>query len=80
MHRFVCTKKTKTVKLVYVAPPLSMKHLMSKSKDWMAQNQNNVSEWIDMSLTQSLFCACLKPGTGFSMSYALVFFVFSELR
>jgi hypothetical protein len=37
--------------------------------------------WIPWtSLTQSLFCACLKPETGFSMSYALVFFVFSELR
>ena len=29
----------------------STKHsaLMSKSKDWLAQNQNNVSEWHDMS-------------------------------
>ena len=41
--------KNQTVKLLYVAPPLSMQHLMSKNKDWMAQDQNNVSEWIDMS-------------------------------
>jgi hypothetical protein len=26
------------------------------------------------------FCACPKPGLKFSMSYVVVFFVFSELR
>ena len=31
---------------------LSTKHaaLTSKSKDWLARNQNNVSEWSDMSI------------------------------
>jgi hypothetical protein len=30
--------------------------------------------------TLSHFCACSKPGPGFSMSYVMVFFVFSEWR
>ena len=36
---------------------LSAKHaaLRSKSKDWLAQNQNNVSEWGDMSTRRLLF-------------------------
>jgi hypothetical protein len=35
----------------------SAKHaaLRSKSKDWLAQNQNNVSEWSDMSTRRLLF-------------------------
>jgi hypothetical protein len=36
---------------------LSAKHaaLRSKSKDWLARNQNNVSEWGDMSIRRLLF-------------------------
>jgi hypothetical protein len=30
-----------------VASPLSTQH---KEKDWLAQNQDNVSEWDDMSI------------------------------
>ena len=35
----------------------STKHaaLRSKSKDWLARNQNNVSEWNDMSTHRLLF-------------------------
>jgi hypothetical protein len=35
----------------------SAKHaaLRSKSKDWLAQKQNNVSEWSDMSTRRLLF-------------------------
>jgi hypothetical protein len=35
----------------------SAKHaaLRRKSKDWLAQNQNNVSEWSDMSTCRLLF-------------------------
>ena len=35
----------------------SAKHaaLRRKSKDWMARNQNNVSEWSDMSISGLLF-------------------------
>ena len=35
----------------------SVKHvaLRSKNKDYLARNQNNVSEWIDMSVRE-LFC------------------------
>jgi hypothetical protein len=35
----------------------SVKHaaLRSKRKDWLAQNQNNVSEWSDMSTCELLF-------------------------
>ena len=29
--------------------------LMSKNKDWLAQNQDNVSEWSDMSTLRLLF-------------------------
>jgi hypothetical protein len=29
--------------------------LRRKSKDWLAQNQNNVSEWSDMSICELLF-------------------------
>ncbi len=29
--------------------------LRRKSKDWLAQNQNNVSEWSDMSIRRLLF-------------------------
>ena len=29
--------------------------LRSKSKDWLARNQNNVSEWSDMSTRRLLF-------------------------
>jgi len=45
--------KPRTIKLVLL---LSTKHaeLRSKSKDWLAQNQN-VSEWNDMSTRSLLF-------------------------
>jgi hypothetical protein len=39
-----------TVKLVFVASPLS-----TNSKDWLARNRNNVSEWSDMSTRGLLF-------------------------
>jgi len=45
-------------KLVFVASPLgTAKHaaLRSSSKDWLALNQDNVSEWGDMSTTGLLF-------------------------
>ena len=47
--------KSKTIKLVFVASPLSMLHLRRKSKDWSARNQNNVSEWSNMSTHGLLF-------------------------
>jgi hypothetical protein len=36
---------------------LSAKHaaLRRKGKDWLARNQNNVSEWSDMSTSEPLF-------------------------
>jgi hypothetical protein len=36
---------TNKTELVSVASPLSKAALMKKSKDWLARNQNNVSEW-----------------------------------
>jgi len=43
--------KAKTMKLVFVASPLSMQYkLRIKSKDGLAQNQDNVSEWGYMSI------------------------------
>jgi len=38
--------------LVFVASSLNMRR---KSKDWLARNQNNVSEWSDMSTRGLLF-------------------------
>ena len=42
----------KTIKLALVASPLSHAALSRKSKDGLAQNQNNVSEWSDMSCVE----------------------------
>jgi hypothetical protein len=43
--------KPRTIKWVFHASPLSR----SKSKDWLARNQDNVSEWSDMSAHGLLF-------------------------
>jgi len=40
--------QTKNVKFVFAAAHLSTLHL-GESKDWLAPNQDNVSEWSDMS-------------------------------
>ena len=45
--------KPKTMKLVCVASPHVA--LRSKSKYWLARNQNNVSEWSDISILGLLF-------------------------
>ena len=42
--------KSKTIKLVFVAALLRR-----KGEDWLAQNQNNVYEWGDMSIRGLLF-------------------------
>ena len=39
--------KTKTIKLVFVASKRTA--LMSKGKDWLAWNKDNLSEWSNMS-------------------------------
>ena len=41
-----------TIQLVFVASPLSIKE---KKADWMARNQDNMSEWSDMSIRGLLF-------------------------
>jgi hypothetical protein len=41
--------KPKIMKLVFVASPLTPA-LRRKNKDWLARNQDNVSEWGDMSI------------------------------
>ena len=43
----------KTIKLVCVAFPLSTQQI--KRKDWLARNQNNVSEWSIVSSCELLF-------------------------
>jgi hypothetical protein len=43
------------MKLVLVAFLLSTQALKKKSKDWSAHNQNNVSQWGDMSIYGLLF-------------------------
>ena len=48
--------KPMTIKLVFVASPLSTHAaIRSKSKDWLAENQDNVSECGDMSTHRLLF-------------------------
>ena len=49
--------KPKTKKLVFVICCMSAKHasLRRKSKDWLARNQETVSEWGDMSIRGLLF-------------------------
>ena len=41
---------TETIKLIFV-PSLAIKHatIRRMNKDWLAQNQDDVSEWSDMS-------------------------------
>ena len=49
-HGFAPSRvKLKTIKLIFVASPLSTQHIRRKSKDWMAWNKDNVSEWGDVS-------------------------------
>jgi hypothetical protein len=43
--------KPKTIKLVFAASALSMQ---SKSKDWLNWNQDNVSEWNNISTCELL--------------------------
>jgi hypothetical protein len=44
--------KIKTIKLVFVAKNAALKR---KSKGWLARNQNNLSEWGDVSNRGLLF-------------------------
>ena len=46
-----CLVKPMTIKLVFVASPINTKYY----KHWLARNQNNVSEWSDMSTRGLLF-------------------------
>jgi len=56
VHEFESDRvKPKTMKLVLVAFLLSTQALKKKSKDWSAHNQNNVSQWGDMSIYGLLF-------------------------
>ena len=50
-----CSSQTKDYKIEICC--FSAKHvaLRRKSKNWLARNQNNVSEWYDMSLKIDLF-------------------------
>jgi hypothetical protein len=46
--------KPKTIKLIFVASLLSTV-LMSNNRDWLAWNQDSVSEWSDRSIHRLLF-------------------------
>ena len=57
-HRFEPDRfKPKTLKLIFVASPLSTQHysLRTRSRDWLAWNQDDMSEWGDMSISRLLF-------------------------
>jgi hypothetical protein len=43
-------------------------------------NQNNFTGRQNGSFYPVTFCTCPKPGSGFLMSYVVVFFVFTDLR
>ena len=45
--------KPKTIKLFFVTAKYAA--LRRKSKDWLARNQDNVSEWGDMSIRDCCF-------------------------
>ena len=47
--------KPNTMKLLFVASPAKHATLRRKSKDLLARNQNNVSEWSDISISRLLF-------------------------
>jgi hypothetical protein len=47
--------KPKIIKLVFVASPLKHAALKRKSKDWFAQNRDNIAEWGNMSIHGLLF-------------------------
>ena len=44
-----------TIKLVFVASPLSTHRQGERATNWLALNQNNVSNWGDMSVSGPLF-------------------------
>jgi hypothetical protein len=44
--------QTKTIELIFVASPLRHASLSNKSKDWLTQIQDNMSEWINMSFSE----------------------------
>jgi hypothetical protein len=46
--------KPKTKKLVFIASPLSTQHKGERA-DWLARNQDNVSDGDDMSIRRLLF-------------------------
>ena len=47
--------QTKDYQLVFVAYNAKHAELRRKSKDWLARNQDNVSEWSDMHIHGLLF-------------------------
>jgi hypothetical protein len=47
--------ENKTIKLVFCCFSTKYAALRRKSKDWLARNQDNVSEWSDMSIRRLLF-------------------------
>ena len=41
--------KPETIRIVFAASLLSMRNYRVRSKTWLAQKQNNVSEWSNVS-------------------------------
>jgi hypothetical protein len=52
--------------MLTITLPMRFAALRRKNKDWLARNQNNVSEWSDIS-TQWLLLAHLETVTGFML-------------
>ena len=49
------TGQTNDYKIVIFCFPAKHISIRKKSKDWLARNQNNVSEWSDMFIRRLLF-------------------------
>ena len=50
--------KAENIKLVLVASLLSIQHLKGNGKDLLSRNQDNMSEWSDMSTHKSVVSVC----------------------
>ena len=50
--------KPENIKLVLVASLLNIQHLKGNGKDLLSRNQDNMSEWSDMSTHKSVVSVC----------------------
>ena len=61
--------KLKTIKLVFFGITPKQPALRRKSKDWLAQNQDNVSKWGDVSIHGLASVNCKLEGEPVSLTF-----------